>query len=184
MKSSASMRLAASVGVSSPVFAAARSRLRVVVLIVSSSWLAVWILTQYRQSEHQALRIQYQRSLIREEKESSAHISELLPLMHSLLTELREALDQDPARKPGQEIVNRIVNLSEAMKPYRLWEKDSLSERSYSPERAQLLINLANLRIDSNAFLLFKQQLNFAKADLRGMNLSGLDLRNANLQGA
>lgn len=85
-------------------------------------------------------------------------------------------------------LIGRIVALSRSLRPYRFIDDNGeLTHLPLSPERAQLLVSLADSQIDmediNNSNIVFDQ------ADLRGvvfdqLNLSGIRLNNVNLSGA
>ncbi len=84
----------------------------------------------------------------------------------------------------------RIIGLSHALKPYRILESNGeLSERSYSPERTQLLLFLLNASIDNATLSKIYDGSDFSHCDLRNTSLSrkylvGINLSYSNLEKA
>lgn len=113
----------------------------------------------------------------------------LAPLLHALLGEIEVELQGRPDRSLRDTTVARIAALSQAFKPYQSVEKDSVSTLAWSPERGQLLLALALLRLNTGTFARIKAKVPFTgadlrKADLKGLDLSTIQLQDANLQDA
>lgn len=94
-----------------------------------------------------------------------------------------------PDRALSDATIQRIGALSHALTPYFVVEADSLSEVKRSPERAQLLLALLHMDLDTSTLNQIKMVSTFALAELKNSNLknvdlSGADLREANLEGA
>ncbi|MEO1263809.1 MAG: pentapeptide repeat-containing protein [Bacteroidota bacterium] len=110
-------------------------------------------------------------------------------LLSKLLEQVEAEIKMDPARKLSEESISRIAALSYSLTPYRYPVGDSLSAKSYSPERGQLLLALSKMNIDSASFDKIKRTVSFEKvnlqnADLREADLSGVNLSESNLSGA
>lgn len=81
-------------------------------------------------------------------------------------------------------VIHKLATLSYSFKPHKIYEGDSISEKTISLERGQLLLALLMLDIDSVSFLRIKSEVSFAGANLNGADLRGVDLSNADLKGA
>ncbi len=104
-----------------------------------------------------------------------------------LLTSVFSSKIEDELRRSkgslSETTIGKIAKLSHSFKPYQ-HEEDSLSINKLSPERAELLLSLANMEMDSNSFNRIKHSTTFASADLRKADLSGLDLNGVDLEEA
>lgn len=98
-------------------------------------------------------------------------------LMNSLLSRLKEELAEYSTLK--NESIRSIAALSHSFQEYHY--EIAGQQKEYSPERGQLLLRLALMKIDSVTFINIKKSTSFAKADLSGLNLSELDLSGINL---
>jgi hypothetical protein len=76
-------------------------------------------------------------------------------------------------------LIGRISALATSLKPYKFYEKDTLSTDVFSPERGQLLNALIRQQLDSNTFL----KIFTAPTDFTFSNLKGADLQSKNLRG-
>lgn len=75
-------------------------------------------------------------------------------------------------------LIGRISSLAINLKPYKFYEKDTLSASIFSPERAQLLVALTKQDLDSSTFLkIFTQPTDFTFSDLRGVDLQAKNLK-------
>ncbi len=123
----------------------------------------------------------------------------LVFLMRNILDKVDDELKQNPKRVLSDETIARIAALSYSFKPYQYIEGDSLSEKKFSPERGQLLLTLSKMNIADSSFekIIFKtpfsnvdlsganlRNANLQEIDFREANLSEADLRNVNLQKA
>jgi uncharacterized protein YjbI with pentapeptide repeats len=151
-----------------------------------------------------------QNKFIKEQSSLSegARRSSLVFLMGEIMQAVNEELKDKPAtpyhkdRKLSPQLIARIAALSHSLKPYRYLDGDTLITKPLSPERGQLLMNIAYLKLDSTETLpeifekssfeladlkeavLFETYLgmaNLSQADLRGAYLRGAFLRGANL---
>lgn len=150
-----------------------------------SSWLI------FKQNEFFKIQTQRQNEKIAEQSTmmETTRKSNLIVLMNNLYDDIKDELKNQPERTLSDETIARIVALNFSFKPYRSIEGDSLSEKKLSPERGQLLLLLATLKMDTSSFNEIKRQTSFFRADLEGANLkgadlSGVDLREANLEDA
>jgi uncharacterized protein YjbI with pentapeptide repeats len=148
-------------------------------------------LTVYRQYGSFKLQIHHQDKRLQEMAAllESLKKTDLEPLMHSILDDVREELKRSPDRTLRDTTIARIASLSFAFKPYKYVEGDSLSKKAYSPGRGQLLQALVLMKIDSGSFNLIKLKTVFTGADLhgadlKGINLTGINLKEANLKDA
>jgi len=105
---------------------------------------------------------------IREQKDSPEFISEPEDVQFSL----------------SEPLINRIVALSRAFRPYRMMEGDTLSEKLVSPERGQLFIALMENKLDSLTQNTIVERGDFSYAVIGEVDLRGAKLREANLLSA
>lgn len=130
--------------------------------------------------------VQTQDATISQQAEviASLRSNNLVPLMGTLLEEVKEELKNNSERILSDEIILKIAALGQSMQPYRYFEGDGLADKAYSPERGQLLVALVNMNIDSSSFNEIKRKTPFAGADLRKIDLNGANLAWANLKDA
>lgn len=113
----------------------------------------------------------------------AANNGNFAPVTRNLLENIAKILKNTPKRTLPDTTIAQIAALSAAFKPYHYFDRDSLSDKAYSPERGQLLQALALLKLAPTTFDSIKRQAVFAGADLRQSNLKGLDLNGINLTG-
>lgn len=104
--------------------------------------------------------------------------------INKILSDTEKALENNKGSMLSNSVIASITTLSSLCKPYRTIEGDSLSEKKLSPERGQLLTGLCLLQMDSASFTAIKQQVSFSFADLKKVNLKGINLSGADLKGA
>jgi len=104
-------------------------------------------------------------------------------LMSNIMDKVAEELKShhNDNRKLSDELIGRIVSLSQTMRPYRYLENDKLIEKPLSPERGQLLYSLVNSFLNDETMDKIFAKADFSYADLQGANLSNTYLRRANL---
>jgi uncharacterized protein YjbI with pentapeptide repeats len=108
--------------------------------------------------------------------------SSLIFLMSNIMDRIDEELKvNSQGRKLSDPLIGRIVSLSQALRPYRYLENDSLTARQLSPERGQLLFSLINSYLDKETYDKIYERANFNYADLREANFTGAYLRGAKL---
>lgn len=114
----------------------------------------------------------------------SLRINKQILLMNNVLSQIDHELNQDSLNRLSTRLLNRIVNLSQNLQPYRYYIGDSLTKVKLSPERGNLLLTLTAMDIDSISFDYIKRNANFVQADLRDKEFKNLDLSGINLEGA
>lgn len=132
-----------------------------------------------RQKRFEWKQLQRQGSISAATKSSS-----LIPLMSNLLNEIRVELDSGNTKSLSEESIARLADLSASLKPYKYLEGDSVSKRSWSPERGQLLVSLIQLDLDSSSWRDLLNKVSFEGADLGDRNLKRVDLAGVDLEGA
>lgn len=106
-------------------------------------------------------------------------------LLKELFSDIRKELDSSTSRKLSSRTIQKIVNVNQALKPYKRVVSDSMVLIT-SPERGQLLLFLAYAKIDSSSMSLIKNQVPFAQSYLPNVqlverNLEGIDLSDSYL---
>jgi uncharacterized protein YjbI with pentapeptide repeats len=133
------------------------------------------------QTEDNQKKIKQQSELIESVKKNNLGF-----LLGNLLNKIDNELNSTPQRTLSDLTIRRIAATSDLFKPYK---EDSIQGRKLSPERGELLLTLALMKMDSGSYARIKQTAVFSAADLSDadlthMNLSGANLKNANLKGA
>lgn len=139
------------------------------------------VYNQNKLFEHQNYRLDQQTYLQEAERRSS-----LIFLFSNILDKIDDELksENNPDRKLSNQLIGRIIALSEAFKPYKYLEQDSLIIEELSPERGQLLLALVNSDIAKSSFNKIIARANLSYADLRGTDLNDIDLSDARLEKA
>lgn len=101
--------------------------------------------------------------------------------------ELKEVGNTD--RNLSPQLIGRISGLSFSLKPYKYLVNDSLLDHFISPERGQLLHNLASSELSDSTMEQINSLANFSFSELSGVrligkNMSSIDLRYSDLRSA
>jgi len=138
--------------------------------------------------ETQNIRFEQQTHLVEADRRSAQVF-----IMGDVLSDVNKELNDEKnvQRVLSSPLVGRIVSLTNAMKPYRYLDGDSLVKKPLSIERGQLLISLIESSIDT-----FQMQLeilrksdfsyselknsDFCETNLYGINLKNADMSNVN----
>ncbi len=118
------------------------------------------------------------------ELEATTRKSNSLVLMNNLFDKIEEELKSHPKRILSDEMIERIAALNYSFEPYQYFDGEKFSEKRWSPERGQLLLSLAKMKIDSSSFNQIKSKTSFVGADLKNADLANADLSNTNLREA
>lgn len=84
----------------------------------------------------------------------------------------------------SQSLIGQIAALSQAFKPYRFMDGDTMIMEPLSPERGQLLVTICGLPLDSMTLKRVFESSTFESADLRKANLKRAKLSKVNLASA
>ena len=133
-----------------------------------------------------------QKNLLQTQKTLHAELLEatrkrgMVTMMSNLLETVNKELDKSPKQSLSEQTIGRIAALSEDLdvRPYHYFEADTSRDSSYSIERGQLFWQLYQLQLDSITFEEIKEQTTFARADLEGKEMPGINLSGADLRGA
>lgn len=167
------------------------------------------LLSQNDKLDTQNLRLNLQNNLIEADRRSSlvflmSNVLDRVDAEIALQRQSRVEKSDTVRYRLSKPLISRIVALSRAFRPYRMFQGDTLSEKLVSPERGQLFVSLMENNLDSftqntivrsgdfsNAIIgkiqLDNSNLSYANlrgADLRGAKLQYSDLRRADLRGA
>jgi uncharacterized protein YjbI with pentapeptide repeats len=170
------------------------TRLGVFAIMVAAVPLMVLLLQTYILSI-QNEKLDYQNRLIANQNhrldqqiqlEEGNRRSSFIFMMSNIMDKIDEELKTNGPGNRGlsDELIGRIVSLSQALMPYRYLENDQLTEFPLSPERGQLLFALINSLLDRETYDKIFERANFSFADLKEANFTGAYLRRANLSHA
>lgn len=84
----------------------------------------------------------------------------------------------------SQSLIGQIAALSQAFKPYRFMDGDTLIGKPLSPERGQLLMTICGLPLDTATLDRIFANCPFIDSDLRGVYLNNTYLSGAYLDGS
>lgn len=156
--------------------------LRVATFLVVGGLLAallIWGQARALQAENQQqAQLMRQDSLL--QHQAQQHLQ--AQLMVDFLAEVRARLAETQGQRLPEAVLDRLVRISAAFAPYP--SADTLTAPSLSPERGLLLRTLLSMEMDSAVFSHIKKRVTFAHADLREMDLAGLDFSGADLRSA
>ena len=123
--------------------------------------------------------------------EEGSRRSSLIFLMSNIMDKIGEELKVPKNKKRilSDELIGRIVSLSQALRPYRYLENDELIGQPLSPERGQLLFSLSNSLLYEETYAKLFEKADFSYSDLKNANfndafLEGAKLEYANLKNA
>lgn len=110
--------------------------------------------------------------------------SSFIFLMSNIMDKVDEELKShhNNNRKLSDELIGRIVSLSQTLRPYRYLENDKLIAKHLSPERGQLLFSLVNSLLHEETMDKIFAKADFSYADLQGANLSNSYLKGVKLK--
>jgi len=101
--------------------------------------------------------------------------------LSSILNSIGEETLKD--KNLSDNLIGRIIALSKSLKPYRyLDDSGKLTEKILSPERAQLLISIANSKLSKETLDRIFKDADFSYSDLTNANLAYTYLKGANLK--
>lgn len=158
----------------------------------------VLLINQNKLIEIQNNKIDIQNALSEGQRRSS-----LVLLMETILEDISKEIDfqvkslnedefkllESRGYSLSTPLIGRISSVSQGFQPYRILNNGILTEREYSPERAQLLLALIGSNIDSVTLTNIYRKTSFShsyliNAKLDGAFLEQIDLRQSNLSGA
>jgi len=129
------------------------------------------------------LKIQYNRLEQQTYLQEAERRSSLVFLFNNVMDKIDEELKDTTNKKKilSPQLISRITSLSRGLKPYNYLENDEIIEDALSPERGQLLVNLAQSELNGNSLFKIFRNGDFSFADLKGANLPSAELKQVNL---
>lgn len=129
-----------------------------------------------------------QQTYLQEAERRSSYIFLMSNIFEQINAELKEDYLKNEIRDLSPQLIGGIAALSQRLKPYRLLEGDTLSNK-LSPERGQLLAMLVRSELADTTYKQIFYNSDFSYADLRDIpfvraNLNGAHLEYANFHGS
>lgn len=125
-----------------------------------------------------------QQAYLQEAERRSALVFLFSNIMDLLDKELKEDYKNDNIRNISPQLIARIVSLSQRLQPYKYLDGDNLTKNSYSPERAQLFINLVKSNLSQETLNKVISECNFTYSYFDGISFSDLFLENVKFDGS
>lgn len=107
-----------------------------------------------------------------------------IAFMGKVMEDAQSEAELHPERKLSQVSIERVAAYGYACTPYPVEIGDGLPSLTLSPERGNILLSLAVLKLDSTTFAKIKETTSFSSTYLLDVNLAGADLSGVDLQGA
>lgn len=130
--------------------------------------------------DFQNSRISQQTNLQEAERRSA-----IVYLFSNVLDKIDEELKQRQLagenRTLSTELIARIASLTQALKPYKYLNNDTIISRAVSPEKGQLLSALINFNLESVTYDSIFSKSNFRSLELENAFLKGANFRNLDL---
>ena len=123
-----------------------------------------------------------QQTYLQEAERRSSLVFLFSNIMDAVDKEIKDDYKKDKVRNLSPQLVGRITALSTRLKPYRYLDGDTLTAKSLSPERGQLLVSLLGSQLDTITMSKIYAKADFRYADLKDANLEDADLKDANLR--
>jgi uncharacterized protein YjbI with pentapeptide repeats len=144
----------------------------------------------YKQNELLKIQSRNQRNHIAQQAEAiEAKRNSSIVYLISILEKINQELNSDPKRILSDQVIDKIHNLSFALRPYHQIKANQKKNETYkvskneiSLERGTLLLSLVKMKIDTVSFCKLKKIVPFSGADLRGAKLTNLDLNHIDLR--
>ena len=146
------------------------------------------LIGQNSRIDTQNYRLNIQNYLIEADRNSS-----LIFLMNNILDKVDDEINEqreNSLRKPDEKyslsepLLSRIIALSKAFRPYRLFDTDTLTTNYFSLERGQLFTALMENNLNTNTQNLIVSKGDFENAVINKITLTNASFINANLKGA
>lgn len=125
-----------------------------------------------------------QQTMLQEAERRSSLVFLMSNIMDAIDSELRSDINKPNVRDLSDQLIGRIVALSNAMKPYRYLEGDSLADIILSPERGQLLTALVLSDLEYETYDKIFKRANFEYSDMKNVNLRSPYFAYINLHGS
>ncbi|PHI18193.1 hypothetical protein CEQ90_19230 [Lewinellaceae bacterium SD302] len=116
-----------------------------------------------------------QQTYLQEAERRSGLVFLFSNIMDQVDSELKLDYNQDNIRNLSPQLIGRIISLSQRLMPYRYLEKDQITESEYSPERAQLFINLIKSKLEKETLTQILSEGNFTYSDFNGIKMVDID---------
>lgn len=139
----------------------------IILTLIPSSFIIIQTILLSRQNELiniQNFRVEQQTYLQEAERRSSL-VYLFSNIMDQMDKELKEDYNIDGIRNLSPQLIGRIISLSERLKPYRFFEDGNLTEKPFSPERAQLFINIVKSKLNQETINSILSEGNFTYSD-------------------
>ncbi len=143
--------------------------------------LGIFIQSQRLQQRYTDKELQIRRDFILNHQQQQQHLASL---MMDFLWDVRQELQENPARKLRDTTISRMARISESFQPYLRLNEGGSDSILVSPERGQLMEAVLSMEMDSTTFSLIRKRVTFAHAELSGLSLKGIDLSHGDFRSA
>ena len=127
------------------------------------------------------LETEQDRRKMEEAKRVSAQMTAYMDGLGTLLARVDKDMSNSGDRSLSDTTIDLVVAFNDQLKPYHIVTKDSVTKGKYSPEKGQLLLQLAHRRMDSLSFAQIKSRTSFESTYLPNANLDSTDLSGIDL---
>ena len=125
-----------------------------------------------------------QQTYLQEAERRSGLVFLFSNIMDQIDAELKLDYNQDNIRNLSPQLIGRIISLSQRLMPYRYLEKDQITEREYSPERAQLFTNLIKSKLEKETLTQILSEGNFTYSDFNGIKMVDINFESVDFSHA
>ena len=151
------------------------------VLVLLAASLPGIITSRIESNLRSQLETEQDRRKMEEAKRISSQMTGYMEGLGTLLARVDRDLSASNSRTLSDTTIDLVVAFNDQLNPYHIVTKDSITKAKYSPEKGQLLLQLAHRRIDSLSFAEIKSRTSFSSTYLPNANLDSTDLSGIDL---